>query len=249
MRQVARFAAVIFSIALTACANGAWIPAPGPSPTPLFADGFDFPLDPHHYGPYVRGVSGPFNVNTRFGVQNPALGDDPKCFHDRSGRGVPFRELIHAGEDWFHLDAGGQVDATAADDPVRAVAHGVVYLTQEIGTEGWIVVLAHQLSDGTRVYSAYWHVSRLQVRRGDAVRRGQVIAQIHDQGANSHLHWEMRAFADGAALFPADAAGGRGTCNGRSPGVGYTWDDDPTRARPEFWGYFDPLGFVESHRP
>jgi murein DD-endopeptidase MepM/ murein hydrolase activator NlpD len=207
-------------------------------------------MDPGRYGPYVHGITGPLNVDTRFGVQNPSMGDASNCFRDRSGLGVSFHALYHAGEDWFRLDAARQVDRIGgAGDPVHAVAHGVVYLTQEIGNQGWIVVLAHQLADGTPVYSAYWHVTQLQVDRGDSVRRGQVIALIHDQGGNSHLHWEIRAFADGSHLFPADSAGGRGTCNGKAAGVGYTWDDDVTRARPESWGYFDPVAFIESHRP
>jgi hypothetical protein len=60
------------------------------------------------------------------------------------------------------------------------------------------------------------------------------------------LHWEIRTFEDGSALFTGDSAGGRGTCNGHVAAVGYTWDDDPTRAVPDFWGYRDPTAFVEA---
>jgi murein DD-endopeptidase MepM/ murein hydrolase activator NlpD len=230
---------------LVACRERTFSRALRPIPTPAPAGGFDFPLDPLRYGPYVQGVTGPLNVDTRFGVQNPALGGAAKCFHDRDGVGVPFRELYHAGEDWFRLDAAGQADTfAAAGDPVRAVARGVVYLTQEIGNQGSIVVLAHRLADKTPVYSAYWHVDRLQVGWGDTVERGQVIAMIRDQGGNSHLHWEIRSFGDASELFPPDSAGGLGTCNGRAVGVAYSWDDDPVRARPEYWGYFDPAAFV-----
>jgi len=88
-------------------------------------------------------------------------------------------------------------------------------------------------------------VADLQVDYGDVVTRGQVVARVHDQGGNSHLHWEIRAFGDGSALFPPDSAGSRGTCNGRAAGVAYTWDDDPIRARPEYWGYFDPVAFIQ----
>ncbi len=250
MSRVRRFITSLLLLVHVACASERLSPPPKTIPTPLPADGFDFPLDPGRYGPYVQGVTGPLNVDTRFGVQNPALGDTPKCFHDRNGQGVPFRELYHAGEDWFRLDANGQADTSAAaGDPVRAVAQGVVYMTQQVGDQGWIVVLAHRLKDGTPVYSAYWHVSDLQVERGDSVERGQVIAIVHNQGWNSHLHWEVRSFADGADLFPLDSAGGRGTCNGHAAGVAYTWDGDPARARPEYWGYFDPAAFVDSHRP
>jgi murein DD-endopeptidase MepM/ murein hydrolase activator NlpD len=248
--RVRHFAILIVLLVQAACAGEELSTPEKAVATPLPADGFDFPLEPGRYGPYVRGVTGPLNVDTRFGVQNPALGDAPKCFHDQSGEGVPFRELYHAGEDWFRLDAAGQVDSfAAAGDPVHAVARGGVYMTQAIGNQGWIVVLAHRLDDGTQVYSAYWHVNQLQLEPGDSVERGQVIALVHDQGGNSHLHWELRAFADGSDLFSPDSAGGRGTCNGRAAGVAYTWDDDPSRARPEVWGYFDPVAFIESHRP
>jgi murein DD-endopeptidase MepM/ murein hydrolase activator NlpD len=247
MRRLTIFVSLLLQVA---CALKRPAPPASPVPTPPLADGFSFPLDPERYGPYVQGISGPLSVDTRFGVQNPGLGNTPKCFHDQDGNGVPFRELYHAGEDWFRLDAKGQVDSfAAAGDPVRAVANGVVYQTQKIGRQGWIVVLAHRLADEERVYSAYWHVAQLQVDWGDAVQRGQVIATVHDQGGNSHLHWEIRAFADGSELFPPDSAGGRGTCNGRAIGVAYTWDDNPARARPEYWGYFNPTAFIESHLP
>ena len=237
---------LLLVLCLTACEIVPFTPTVGPLPTPALAESFDFPLDPGRYGPYVQGVSGPLDVDTRFGVQNPALGHTPKCFHDANGNGVPFCELYHAGEDWFALDAAGQVDSfAAAGDPVHAVANGVVYMTQQIGDQGWVLVLAHRLADGDTVYSAYWHVADLQVDYGDAVTRGQVIARVHDQGGNSHLHWEIRAFGDGSVLFPPDSAGSRGTCNGRAVGVAYTWDDDPVRARPEYWGYFDPVVFIQ----
>jgi murein DD-endopeptidase MepM/ murein hydrolase activator NlpD len=92
-------------------------------------------------------------------------------------------------------------------------------------------------------------VSDLQVERGEGVERGQVIAVVRDQGWNSHLHWELRSFADGSDLFPSESAGGRGACNGYAAAVGYTWDDDVSRSRPDYWGYIDPRQFIESHHP
>jgi hypothetical protein len=42
--------------------------------TPPAATVFDFPLLPAEaYGPYVQGVTGPLAVDTRYGVQNPAM--------------------------------------------------------------------------------------------------------------------------------------------------------------------------------
>ncbi len=213
------------------------------------AETFDFPLDPAHFGPYQPYVSGPLPVDTRFGVQNPGVGSAGKCFVDAKGQKVPFDQLYHAGEDWFALDATGQVDGRAGRGAeVRAVANGVITWTEGLGSEGALVVVEHLLPDGTHIWSAYWHVSDVTVAAGQAVRRGERLGQIHDRGYNSHLHWEIRTFGDGAALFPADSAGGRGTCNGHLAAVGYTWDDDPARARPEAWGYLAPGEFVRDHQ-
>ena len=217
--------------------------------TPSVAEQFDFPLLPAEaYGPYVQGVTGPLAVDTRYGVPNPAQGDRSNCFRDISAAAVPFSQLYHAGIDLFALDEAGQIAwGQATHVPVHAVADGVVVFTLNAGSDGHIVIVEHLLADDSNVYSVYWHVSHVQVREGQPVARGQVIAVVYDKGFNSHLHWEMRTFRDGSDMFPAGTAGARGTCNGHIAGVGYTWDDDPARAHPDFYGYLDPTAFVESH--
>jgi hypothetical protein len=226
--------------------------------TPQVADRFDFPLDPERFGPYIPYVSGSLAVDTRFGAQNPGVGKDGKCFVNLAGTHVPFDQLYHAGEDWFAIDQDGQVKGReGAGTPVHAVANGVVTWTQAVSRDGYVVIIQHSLPEGDEVWSVYWHVSDVQVAVGETVTLGQPFAHIQDQGFNSHLHWEIRTFSDGQELFPEDSAGGRGsrgdssrgTCNGYVMGVGYTWDDDPTRARPEAWGYLDPVAFVEAHQP
>jgi len=220
---------------------------PVPAQTPAPADAFDFPLPREGFGPYIPHVSGPLSVDTRYGAQNPGVGSGGKCFVARNGTKVPFHQLYHAGEDWFAQDAQGRVDGhRAAGAPVRAIANGAVTWAQSIGADGYLLVLEHLLPDGSRVWSAYWHITRPVVAIGQAVKRGERIADVFDRGFNSHLHWEVRTFGDATALFPPDSAGGRGTCNGRMAGVGYTWDDDPSRARPDFWGYRHPTAFVEA---
>ena len=246
-------------VVLTACSSSfpqSLLPSVSPSPvpavTPQPADRFDFPLDPARYGPYVYGVSGPGKVDTRYGVQNPGLGDDGKCFVDAAGHKVPFRLLYHAGEDWFLLDGQGQVTGDAQGHPVRAVANGLVVWKQDIGAQGKIVVIEHLLADGAgtpaHVWSAYWHVDDVPVAVGSIVYRGDVIGVVADQGYNSHIHWEIRTWFDGTNLYPPTTAGGRGTCNGRAPALGYTWDDIPARAVPDYWGYRDPVKFIKEHQ-
>ena len=221
---------------------------PRPLPTPLPADHFDFPLDPNRFGPYVQHVNGPWPVDTRYGVQNPGLGSAGKCFVDEHGRKVPFAELYHAGEDWFKYGSRRQIDHGAAKgESVRAVANGLVTWKQDIGAEGWVITIEHLLSDGSKVWSAYWHVAEPTVSFGQIVYRGDVIGKVADRGDNSHLHWEIRTWGVGSNLFPPTSAGGRGTCNGRVPALGYTWDDLLARASPNAWGYLDPVKFVSQY--
>ncbi len=228
-------------------------PAPPytPWPTPSVAQTFDFPLLPAQaYGPYVQGVTGPLAVDTRYGVPNPALRDRSNCFRDASGGPVPFSRLYHAGVDLWALDKAGQVVwGEARHAPVHAVADGIVAFALDAGAEGHIIIVEHLLVGGSAVYSVYWHVDSVQVQPGQPVARGQAIAVIYDQGFNSHLHWEMRVFRDGSELFPEGTAGARGACNGHIAGVGYTWDDDPSHARPDSYGYLAPGTFVERYPP
>lgn len=223
--------------------------APRPSATPPPADRFDFPLDPNQFGPYVKDINGPYDADTRYGVQNPGLGQAGKCFVNQAGQRVPFSQLYHAGEDWFKYDGRRQVDWGAAkNQPVHAVANGLVAWKQNLGSEGWVIVLEHLLADGSKVWSAYWHVGDPTVSIGQLVYRGDVIGRIADRDWNSHLHWEIRTWGDGSNLFPPDSAGGRGTCNGRIPALGYTWDDQLSRASPNAWGYVDPVKFISQFR-
>ena len=208
--------------------------------TPPVAAGFDFPLLP-------AGEYGALSY-TRYGVQNPAQGNRSNCFRDANGNGVAFSQLYHAGVDLFAVNGAGDVVwGLAKHAPVYAVADGVVAFTLDVGSEGQVIAIEHRLADGSAVYSVYWHVDHIQVQQGQPVTRGQMIAALHDMGLNSHLHWEMRTFYDGSNIFPTGTAGARGTCNRQIAGVGYTWDDIPARAHPSYYGYLDPIAFVESH--
>jgi murein DD-endopeptidase MepM/ murein hydrolase activator NlpD len=128
----------------------------------------------------------------------------------------------HAGEDW----------AAPAGTPVRAVANGIAswYDPAYSTYPGRVLVLQHQLADGNMVYSMYAHLGSVSVYLGQMVARGEVIGTILDQGENSHLHWEMRTFADGSFLC------------GFAGGPGYTYPDHPTA-----YGYLNPSEFVAQH--
>ena len=83
------------------------------------------------------------------------------------------------------IDIAGKVG-----DPVQAAADGkVVYAGNSLRGYGELVIVKH---DNTYL-TAYAHNSKLLVKEGDTVRKGQKIAEMGDTDANSvKLHFELR---------------------------------------------------------
>jgi murein DD-endopeptidase MepM/ murein hydrolase activator NlpD len=82
-------------------------------------------------------------------------------------------------------------DYTAsAGEPILAVADGVVALADEHFFAGNSVFLDH----GDGLFSMYFHMSRINVREGETVRRGQVIGEVGATGrvTGPHLHFGLR---------------------------------------------------------
>lgn len=156
-----------------------------------------------------------------FNVVNPSVPGFGACF------AKPLDQLVHSGEDW----------ANAAGTPVHAVGAGTVVYAAFANYPGSVIVIRHDLDAGERaalgiagstIYSQYGHLTNVLVAVGTHVTAGQQIASILDQGANSHLHWEVRT-VEAPAL-----------CGFDDPGPGYT--DAGTDARN--WGYLSPSGSV-----
>jgi len=81
--------------------------------------------------------------------------------------------------------------AAAAGSPVRAAENGVVaYGGSELAGFGNLILIKH--SGG--YVTAYAHNSVLLVKRGQTVRRGQIIAKVGSTGAvaRPQLHFEIR---------------------------------------------------------
>ncbi len=110
------------------------------------------------------------------------------------------------------------IDYGAAEGtPVFAPMTGTVALAEPLQVRGNAVILDH----GWGVFTAFWHLSQIEVVTGQVVGRGEVIGQVGDTGLSTgpHLHWEMRVWGVAVdplqwtrQLFPwpvVDAAGGR----------------------------------------
>jgi murein DD-endopeptidase MepM/ murein hydrolase activator NlpD len=81
---------------------------------------------------------------------------------------------------------------------VVASADGIVTRAGKIGGLGNAVYLSHGFGLTTR----YGHMSKLEVRPGDRVERGQVIGYVGSTGRSTgyHLHYEVHV--DGEAMNP-----------------------------------------------
>ena len=74
-------------------------------------------------------------------------------------------------------------------DPVVAAADGVVVFAAELQVRGNTVMIDH----GAGVFTAYNHLSALNVAVGEVVTAGQLIGAIGSTGlvTGPHLHWEV----------------------------------------------------------
>lgn len=83
-------------------------------------------------------------------------------------------------------------------DPVLAPNDGVAILVDEQFYSGKTLVLDH----GQGIYTMFFHLSRITVRQGQAVLRGDVIAHVGSTGRSTgaHLHWGVRM--QGARVDP-----------------------------------------------
>ncbi len=83
------------------------------------------------------------------------------------------------------------VDIAASwDEPVKASNSGRVVVAGDFYFSGKMVVIDH----GLGLFTAYAHLSKIMVRRGEPVKKGQVIGLAGNTGLSTgaHLHWSAR---------------------------------------------------------
>jgi murein DD-endopeptidase MepM/ murein hydrolase activator NlpD len=88
----------------------------------------------------------------------------------------------------------------AAGTPVAAAQHGRVVLAEGLPLSGNTVILDH----GGGIVTTYQHLSRVAVRPGSRVARGQIVGFVGSTGLSTgpHLHWGMRI--NGVRVNPLD---------------------------------------------
>jgi len=93
--------------------------------------------------------------------------------------------------------------AAASGAPVTAPAPGTVALAEDLYFSGGTVIVDH----GDGLFTTYFHLSRIDVAAGDAVRAGDSLGAVGATGraTGPHLHWGARL--NGARVNPADLQG------------------------------------------
>ena len=175
-------------------------------PVPI-ADGFDSPVG----SPQERAGSqvwpGAWYDATSYGTRSDATG----------------KWAIHTGAD---LNLPGDQDALA---PVYAAADGVVRASAAYPVWGNLIVVEHNVADGTSIWTRYGHLNDMSVPTTQVVKRGQLIGHIGNAFNRYayHLHYDVARIDLGKN--PTDWPG-----------------DDPGRVMRD---YLDPLAFTTAHRP
>ncbi|WP_328300132.1 M23 family metallopeptidase [Streptomyces sp. NBC_00435] len=181
-------------IALGASALGAAL-ALGAGTTAAFADEAQTAL---------TGTAG--LVSEQAGAQAAAVAAKPAALWEKPvskytlsatfGKGGTMWSHKHSGQD-FAVPVGTGVDAVSAGTVVKAGPNG--------GGDGPAYGNAVVIKHANNTYSQYAHLSRIQVKIGQKVSKGQRIALSGNTGNSSgpHLHFEIRTTPNyGSAVNP-----------------------------------------------
>jgi murein DD-endopeptidase MepM/ murein hydrolase activator NlpD len=116
-----------------------------------------------------------------------------KQFTYTSGFGARVDPFTSSAAQHAGVDMAGR-----AGEPIYAAADGVVGRAGRAGAYGNMIEVQH----GSGIATRYAHLSRVRVRPGDRIRRGELIGHMGSTGRStgSHLHYEVRI--DGRAVDP-----------------------------------------------
>jgi murein DD-endopeptidase MepM/ murein hydrolase activator NlpD len=140
-----------------------------------------------HLAGTLDAVEARLDERVRWISSTPAIAPVKGIF--TSGFGVRADPLTHGRGDHQGVDI-----AAAPGQPVRASADGVVIRAGDVGGLGQAVFIAHGFGLTTR----YGHMSRVEVRPGQRVKRGDVVGRVGNTGRSTgyHLHYEVRVDGD-----------------------------------------------------
>jgi murein DD-endopeptidase MepM/ murein hydrolase activator NlpD len=123
--------------------------------------------------------------------------------HGPVGSGFGFRTDPFSGQGALHTGLDFPADVGT---PIAAAAGGMVVNVETHAGYGLLVEIDH----GSGLVTRYAHASKVMVRNGDLVKRGQVVALVGNTGRSTgpHLHFEV--LVDRVPQNPARFLAGRG---------------------------------------
>ena len=100
------------------------------------------------------------------------------------------RECLDYGSKIVGGVTPGKGGTTTAGAPITASNSGKVVYADDLGIYGGCVLVDH----GFDLFTLYGHLSRIDVKPGDMVKKGQAIAKVGNSGgtAEPQLHFEVR---------------------------------------------------------
>ena len=120
---------------------------------------------------------------------------------DRVPLAMPVNDAVRFtsgyGMRWGRMHNGADF-AAARGTPIFATANGIVTHAGWLSGYGYLIKIEHDLGIETR----YAHLSRIRVKEGQRVSRGDRIGDMGNTGRSTgtHLHYEVRV--DGKAINP-----------------------------------------------
>jgi murein DD-endopeptidase MepM/ murein hydrolase activator NlpD len=144
------------------------------------------------------------DIKEYLNIQRDIYLSTPKGFPVHGDISSPFgmREHPQSGQENFHSGIDLSIPLR---NPVRATADGIVSFSDRSGGSGNLVVLEH----GHGYSTLYAHNSRLSVKVGQKVKRGEIISYSGSTGNSTgpHVHYEI--WKDGKPVNPINYLKGR----------------------------------------
>jgi len=120
------------------------------------------------------------------GFDYPVGSGTAKDYYDAQ----PFLKNNHLGSDWNSVK-GGNSDLGSK---IHSIGHGIVSESKDYGGGWGKVIRVLHFYDGWFYESLYAHCKDMHVKKGDFIKRGEVIGTIGNVNGKylAHLHFEIR---------------------------------------------------------
>ena len=117
----------------------------------------------------------------------------PNDYSVHSAFGMRLHPILKVMKMHTGVDIGGKYGAS-----IVAANSGTVISAGWNGGYGYCVIIDHGMKDNKSITTLYGHCSKLLVKKGDKVSKGQAIANVGSTGNSTgpHLHFEVRENGD-----------------------------------------------------